>query len=43
MARSIDTVSISLNNPDKDEYNKLVRSKFGDKTFDEMIDLRRNA
>lgn len=27
MAGLIDTVSISLNNPDKYEYNKLVRSK----------------
>ncbi len=33
----IDTVSISLNDPDKDEYHKLVRSRFGDKTFDAMI------
>lgn len=33
----IDTVSISLNDPDNDEYHKLVRSRFGDKTFDAMI------
>lgn len=33
----IDTISISLNNPHKDEYNALVRSKFGEKSFDEMI------
>ena len=39
----LDTVSISLNNPDKDEYNKLVRSKFGDKTFDEMIDFAKKC
>ena len=43
MAGLIDTVSISLNNPDKDEYNKLVRSKFGDKTFDEMIDFAKKC
>ena len=33
----IDTVSISLNDPDPQEYHKLVRSKFGDKTFDAML------
>ena len=43
MTGLIDTVSISLNNPDKDEYNKLVRSKFGDKTFDEMIDFAKKC
>ena len=43
MVGLIDTVSISLNNPDKDEYNKLVRSKFGDKTFDEMIDFAKKC
>ena len=30
----IDTVSISLNDPDKKRYNELVRSKFGDESFD---------
>lgn len=33
----VDTVSISLNHPDKARYQELVRSKFGDKSFDEMI------
>lgn len=33
----IDTVSISLNHPHKDQYLALVRSKFGEKSFDEMI------
>ena len=33
----IDTVSISLNNPDPVKYQELVRCKFGDKSFDEML------
>ncbi|MGN0327218.1 MAG: TIGR04100 family radical SAM protein [Lachnospiraceae bacterium] len=33
----IDTVSISLNNPHKEAYLALVRSKFGEVSFDEMI------
>lgn len=33
----IDTVSISLNHPDKEQYQALVRSKFGDKSYDDMI------
>lgn len=33
----IDTVSISLNNPHKDEYLSLVRSKFGEQSFDAML------
>ena len=39
----IDTVSISLNNPKPEEYHKLVRSKFGDKTFDAMIDFAKEC
>lgn len=35
----VDTVSISLNTPNADEYHKLVRSKFGEKSFDAMIDF----
>ena len=34
----VDCISISLNNPDKKEYFALVRSKFGENSFDEMID-----
>lgn len=30
----IDTVSVSLNNPDKDEYEALVCSKFKGKSYD---------
>jgi len=33
----IDTVSISLNTPDKEAYLYLVRPKFGDKSFDAML------
>ncbi len=33
----IDTVSISLNHPDRVKYQELVRSKFGDNSFDNMI------
>lgn len=33
----VDTVSISLNTPDKDAYLALVRPKFGEKSFDAML------
>ncbi|MBO5459273.1 MAG: TIGR04100 family radical SAM protein [Lachnospira sp.] len=39
----IDTVSISLNHPDKKRYQELVRSKFGDKSFDEMISFAKEC
>lgn len=39
----IDTVSISLNTPNADEYNRLVRSCFGDKAYDGMIDFTRKV
>ena len=39
----IDTVSISLNNPDPEEYAKLVRSKYGVKPFQEMIDFAKEC
>lgn len=39
----VDTISISLNNPHKDEYNRLVRSKFGDVSFDEMLGFAKEA
>ena len=39
----IDTISISLNNPHKDEYLALVRSKFGEKSFDEMISFAKEC
>ena len=39
----IDTVSISLNNPHKDEYLRLVRSSFGEESFDEMISFAKEC
>lgn len=39
----IDTVSISLNNPDAKKYHELVRSKFGDVTFDAMINFAKEC
>lgn len=39
----IDTVSISLNNPHKDEYLSLVRSKFGEQSFDAMLDFAKEC
>ena len=37
LAGRIDTVSISLNTPDREAYLKLVRPKFGEKSFDAML------
>ena len=39
----IDTVSISLNTPNKERYYELTRSKFGISSFDAMIDFAREA
>ena len=39
----IDTISISLNTPDEDRYNEIVRSKFGNRAFKAMIDFAREA
>lgn len=39
----IDTVSISLNNPNPEEYNELVRSRFGDKSFGAMIEFAKEC
>lgn len=39
----VDTISISLNNPIKEEYLKLVRSKFGDESFDAMISFAKEC
>ena len=39
----IDTVSISLITPIADEYQKLVRSKFGDCSFNAMLDFARSC
>lgn len=37
MVGLVDTVSISLNHPDATRYQELVRSKFGEGSFDAMI------
>lgn len=39
----VDTISISLNTPDKDRYNEIVRSIFGEQAFDAMLDFAREA
>ncbi len=39
----VDTISISLNTPNKEEYNKIVRPKFGEESFDAMIDFAKKA
>lgn len=39
----IDTVSISLNTPNKERYCELTRSKFGIGSFDAMIDFAKEA
>ena len=35
----VDTVSISLNTPNAERYHELVRSKFGDCSFQAMLDF----
>lgn len=39
----IDTVSISLNTPNADEYHRLVRSKFGEQSFDAMLNFAKEC
>ena len=39
----VDTISVSLNTPNADEYHRLVRSKFGEKSFDAMIDFTKEC
>ena len=39
----IDTVSISLNAPDAQTYQKIVRSEFGGRPFDAMLDFAREV
>ena len=36
-------ISVSLNTPNADEYHRLVRSKFGEKSFDAMIDFTKEC
>ena len=39
----VDTVSISLNTPDADRYHALVRPKFGERSFQAMLDFAREC
>ena len=39
----VDTVSISLNTPNAEEYAAIVRSQFGDKAFPAMLDFAREV
>lgn len=39
----VDTVSISLNTPDAEEYVKLVRPKFGEGSFQAMLDFAKKC
>lgn len=39
----IDVVSISLNTPNPEEYFKIVRPKFGEKSFDAMLKFAQNV
>ena len=39
----IDTISISLNTPNADRYHELVRSRFGDQSFQAMLDFAGEA
>lgn len=43
LAGLIDTVSISLNTPDAKTYQEIVRSKFGDGSFEAMLTFARDA
>jgi len=39
----IDTISISLNTPNAEEYHKIVRSKFGEQSFDALLAFAKEA
>lgn len=39
----VDTISISLNTPNEEKYNEMVRSIYGDKTYRAMLDFAREA
>ena len=39
----IDTLSISLNTPSAEKYHELVRSRFGDVSYEAMLDFARRA
>ena len=39
----VDTVSISLNSPDPEKYQQVVRCRFGEKSFSAMLNFARNV
>lgn len=39
----VDTISISLNTPDAKKYQELVRSRFGEQSYDAMIDFAQKS
>lgn len=39
----VDIISISLNHPHKERYNELVRSRFGEQSFQEMLNFAREC
>lgn len=39
----VDTISISLNTPNEEKYNEMVRSIYGDKAYRAMLDFAREA
>ena len=43
MKNLVDTVSISLNTPDRTRYNEIVRSKYGEASFDAMLAFAKDA
>ena len=43
LAQCVDTVSISLNDPDPVKYQALVRSRFGDAAFPGMLDFAKKC
>ena len=43
LAQCVDTVSISLNHPDPQQYQALVRSRFGDRAFPGMLEFAKHC
>ena len=43
LAGAIDTVSMSLNAPTREQYEKIVRSDWPDRAFDAALDFARSA
>ncbi len=39
----VDTISISLNTPNREEYYRLTRNKFGEEAFDALLKFAENA